>query len=211
MPRKPGVPYGLPGYEYRPTTGRYHNLKTGRFVKRETIVELLIDVTHTGSERLAGLGSAAGRGELTPRQFYEMMEREVKHLYNANSAVARGGWDRLSLPDLGRNGKLLQEEYKRLVQFSKELADGKLTEAQARARAALYCESAFGRYWEIETQQQKARGATQEKLQTMGDDRVCQPICIPASNEGWKPIGTWIIPLHAGCRCMLLFRGGNAS
>ena len=193
---------GLPGYAWDPALHNYVDLATGRMVKRKAVVQLLTGVVERADDVLAALARAAVRGEITPRQFYELAQREVKHAYNASVALAEGGWHQVPPAEWGRNGGYLRKEYARLREFAAAMERGELTEAQAVARARLYGNSAYGRYWDIRTAQARRRGKTRERLRTAGDDRVC-PVCLDEEASGWRPIGTYRVPIHAGCRCFL--------
>ena len=203
----PGAAVRLPGYAWNKAIGRYRNLSTGRFVSRQDITGLLRDVADGAGERLAALGKAAVRGDLTARQFYELMQREVKCAYNACAAMAAGGWDRLTARDWGRNGYLLKTQYGFLRDFAADIAVGKLSEAQAIARARLYADSAYSRYWELDRQKQQAAGVTLASWKTMADDRVC-PSCLELEKKGPQPLASWPLPgsgVHPGCRCDLVY------
>jgi hypothetical protein len=171
-------------------------------VKRSDITDLLRDMTKASEDRIAQLGDRFANNAISPRAFYEAMQQEIKIGTNANAALARGGWAQLTQADLDANKERLQQEYARLWQFAREKQDGLLSPAQIEARANLYANSTYSRYWEITTEEQQARGMTQERLVTVGDDRVCEE-CQEESGKGWQPIGTYNPPIHAGCRCDL--------
>lgn len=203
-----GAVVRLPGYAYNGNVQRYRNLSTGRFVSRPDITGLLRDVADGAGERLAQLGRAGVRGDLTARQFYEMMQREVKYAYNACAAMAAGGWDRMGAKDWGKNGYLLKGQYGFLRDFAADIASGKLTEAQAMARARLYGDSAYSRYWELDKQKQQAAGVTLCRWLTAGDEKVC-PSCLELEGRGFVPLTQLPLPggeVHAGCRCDLEYQ-----
>lgn len=200
MPRQPGSTYGLPGYSWDDRLNNYINNDTGRMVKRTEITDQLRDVTKEHERQIGNYGRMAANGEMTPRQFYEAMQQEIKLATNANAALAKGGWAQLTQADRDATTAKLNDENARLWQFAREIKDGDLTPAQIEARANLYANSTYERYWQITSEQQQARGMTQERLVTMGDDKVCE-VCQDEAGKGWVPIGTYIPPIHAGCRC----------
>jgi len=181
-------------------------LATGRFLSREAITDLLRDVADGAGNRLAALGRSAVRGDLPPRQFYELMQREVKYAYNAAAALAAGGWDRLTQGNWGRNGFLLKTQYGYLRDFAADIAAGKLTEAQAAARASTYGDSAYSRYWELDRQKQETAGVTMARWQTAGDDKVCVE-CQALERQGVVLLSRLPNPgtVHPGCRCDLVY------
>lgn len=200
MPRSPGSSVGLPGYSWDKALHNYVNNDTGRMVKRSEIGDLLRDVTKATEDRMAQLGAWAADGSMSPRRFYEAMQQEVKLATNTNAALAKGGWAQMTPADWGANGAQLRQEYANLRNFANEIAAGNLSPAQIEARAALYTNTTYSRYWEIMTEQEKLAGMTQEQLVTVGDDRVCVE-CADAEARGQVPIGTFNPPIHPGCRC----------
>ena len=208
--RKPSkLPGVLPGYDYDRRVSRYRNLVTGRFVPKQSVNDLLTKVANGSGDTLSRLARQAVNGNLTPRQFYELSRREVKHAYNACAALGKGGWHQMTAADWGRQGSLLKAEYKRLSEFAEAVAKGELTEAQAAARASLYADSAYKRYWELDREGQRASGMEAERLVTQGDEKVCEE-CMGWEGQGWGEIGSRPLPgeIHAGCRCSLEYRRG---
>ncbi len=204
-PRVAGSRIGLPGYTWDTRTNRYVSLQTGRFVSRDAIHKLLIDVADDCAATLSKLGRAVARGQITPRQFYEASQVTLKHLYNVNASIAVGGWDRMTATEWGHNGGLLRREYKRLVNFCNEIAAGNLTEKQIISRAESYADTAFSEYWKHDRNIQARNGRMEERLVTVGDERVC-PICHGIEESGWQPLGSILLPQHVRCRCGLEYR-----
>lgn len=197
--RRAGEAVGLPGYAWDSRLHNYVNLSTGRMVSRREVHDLLRDVVESAQQAMMTFGRLAGEGQMTPREFYEAMKTTVRQAYNAAAALSKGGWAQMTPADWGANGRLLRDEYQRLRNFAQDLADGKLSPAQAQARAALYGDSAYGRYWAMEDARRLALGGS-ERLITVGDDRVC-PICLKIEARGWQPLGTTKVPVHPACRC----------
>lgn len=200
MPKQTGSSVGLPGYAWNDKLHNYVDGSTGRMVKRNDINDLLREVTQGSEKRLQNYGMMAADAQMTPRQFYEAMQQEIKLLTNSNAALAKGGWAQMTPADWGRNGYQLRQEYANLRQFAQEIADGTLSGAQIEARAKLYANTTYARYWEIRTEQETAAGKQEERLVTSKDDRVCEE-CLAQEAMGWQPIGSYNPPIHAGCRC----------
>jgi len=199
-PRRPGETVGLPAYAWDARLHNYVDIATGRMVKRTLVHDLLRTVIAGAETRIGELGRLYAEEALTGRQFYELMAREVKLVTNTATALAQGGWQNVTPAQWGANGYRLRDEYGNLREFVEAVARGELSPAQIAARAKLYANTAYGRFWELEQAAQQARGATRMKLLTVGDDRVCE-ICVAEARRGWQPIGTWHVPLHPGCRC----------
>jgi len=146
-PRWPGRAVGLPDYIWDSRLRNYVSRATGRMVSRALLQDALGAVCDRGAETLAAIAQAGQAGTLTPRQFYEAMQREVRQLYNASAALGKGGWAQMTPSDWGTVGRALRDEYGRLANFAAGLADGTISEAQALARARLYADSAYRQYW----------------------------------------------------------------
>lgn len=194
-------------YDPRLRGGRYVNVKTGRVVKFSEVHGALAQATDDLEETMARLATLVAREEISERAFYEAMVRTVRHSYNVSTALACGGWHNVSQSQWGTNGGLLRMEYGRLVSFASDITDGRYTnkdgvrsEAAIVARARLYANTAYGRYWAIEDGIQLASDNRYERLRTVGDDRTCDE-CRHLESYGWVPIGTHTLPIHCGCRC----------
>lgn len=203
--RVDGSRLGLPGYAWDKRLNRYVDLESGKMIARAKIQALLTEVTQDSANTVGRLAESVIKGELTPRQFYEAAQITLKHLHNANAALAVGGWDRMTPSDWGRNGGILRSEYRHLAEFTRQISAGELSEKQIVARAKTYVDSAFSRYWKLDREMQKRNGKKQERLRTVGDELVCE-ICIATEKSGWQPIGTVALPQHIGCRCGLDYR-----
>jgi hypothetical protein len=212
MPRLTGTRVGLPDYAWDAQLHNFVDLTRQRMVKRELVTGLLVDVTDRSANTMADLARAAVQGDIAPRQFYEAMVREVRQAYNASAALGKGGWQQMSQADWGRNGGLLHAEYGRLRSFAQDIADGKLTEKQAEARARLYADSAYKRYWQEWQKQQEDLGNDEEAWITRGDEAVCGA-CIALEDLGWVPLGELPMPgdIHVGCRCEKAYRDSRAQ
>jgi hypothetical protein len=200
MPRSPGSAVGLPGYSWDTKLHNYVDNDTGRMIKRSDIGDLLREVTKGSEERLAGYAGLVNNGALSPADFFRVMQEDIKLQTNVNAALAKGGWAQMTPADWGANGAQLRQEYANLRNFANEIAAGNLSPAQIEARAALYTNTTYSRYWEIMTEQEKLAGMTQERLVTVGDEKVCEE-CQGEASRGWVEIGTYNPPIHAGCRC----------
>lgn len=213
LARRGGERVGLPGYAWDERLHNYVDLSSGRMVSRSAINDLLRTATDAAAETMGNLGRKVANGAITPREFYEALQTTVRQAYNANAALARGGWAQMTPADWGRNGHALRMEYERLRNFAQEIQEGRLSltqrplsEAQIVARARLYADSAYGRYWQIKDERAREDGMREGRTRTAGDDRVCQ-ICKGEERKGWQTIDNFRPPLyHGGCRCEAEYR-----
>lgn len=216
----------LPGYAFDPRlggTGRYRHVlpdgRLGRIVSRSEIIGLLRDVSDASGAKFAGMARAAVEGRITASEFFRAMQGELRALYNATSALAVGGWNKMGPVEWGRNGRILGlgtkeypvGEYTSLAKFAQAIANGELTPAQAAARARLYAGKAYSRFWAEDRLQQIAAGMVEERWDDTGDERECDS-CRALAARGWVPIGTLpspgdgTTPCLGNCRCRLRYR-----
>ncbi len=203
--RRPGTAAGLASYAWDDKLRNYVDLATGRMVKRQLITDLLRTVVSGSEGRLGLLGELYARGQITSRQFYELMTREIKLAVNTSTALASGGWQNVTPAGWGRNGALCRTDYGHLREFIQAVGRGELSEAQIIARAITYANAGWSRYWELEDANQDALGMNQEAVITAHDEKVC-PVCSDAEAQGWQMRGTWRLPIHLVCRCHKIYR-----
>jgi hypothetical protein len=190
--------------------GRYRVIlpdgRLGALVSRETIVGLIRDVHDASAARFGLLAQDAVAGRITAADFQQAMMLELRHLYNASSALAVGGYGNMTAVEWGRNGQILRGEYQYLAGFAADIADGKLSPAQADARARLYAGKAYSRFWAEHGLQQQAAGFTEERWNTAADERVCTDGerlgCQGLGQLGWVPIGTLPNPGDGSTQCL---------
>jgi len=215
MPTRPQ----FPGYVWDSRlggSGRYRivkaNGKLGRIISAKEIQRDLTVISNASAERFGLMAADAVGGRITAAELQLAMQSQLKDLYNANAALARGGWSKMGPVEWGRNGQILRGEYRYLSAFAQEIADGTLTEAQAAARAKLYVGKAYSRYWAENELMQKGGGATESRWNDQGDKRECQD-CRDLAAMGWVPIGDHGTVPGAGdtaclghCRCQIDYR-----
>lgn len=217
-PRPPAESVGLPDYAWdqrmRRGRGAYIDLASGRMVGQKDVEGLLRDVIDVSEQAMREFGRMAAQGEMTPQEFYEAMRASSRLAMNAAAALSKGGWAQMSQADWGRNGWLLRQQYEYLAGMTAELATeqtpagtrGRLTPEQAQARAMLYTDAAWGRFWELEDEKAFRVPGAECRVQTIGDDRVCE-ICRGEEEKGYRPVAeTPALPIHLGCRCKKLYR-----
>ena len=194
---KAGGGVGLDAYTW--DGRRYRHVESGKFVARATIVDLLRGVVDGAGDVMSGLGRAAAKGWISPAVFERAMQIELKHAVNANTALAAGGWDRVTPSMRGRSGAELKKQYALVRGFAAELAAGNLSPEQAAARARLYADAAYARYGQEERRRQAAQGVARWRWVTARDDRVCS-ICAPRDGQT-VAVESQMLPIHPGCRC----------
>jgi len=96
-------------------------------------------VNSSGTDLLSNLVS---NGMMNPRDWHEMMREEIKREYIREYMLGRGGRGSMTQVDWGSVGGMLADQYRYLKDFAKLVEEGKLSEAQIRARSAMYINSA---------------------------------------------------------------------
>jgi hypothetical protein len=225
MPNTGSLRGSLPGFAFdtRMAGGRYRHVlpdgRLGRLVARDEIVGLLRTVSDASGERFAQLARSAVEGRISSAEFFRTTQSELRALYNSTSALAAGGWNRMTPQLHGANGRILGlgtreypvGEYTSLRNFAQDIADGKLTPAQAEARARLYAGKAYSRFWSVETQRLADAGYTEERWVDTKLPNECGD-CPELAARGWVPIGTLPDPgdgttaCLGNCRCSKIQR-----
>jgi hypothetical protein len=115
------------------------------------------------------------------------MRREVKVVSVYSGAAAKGGWAQMTEADLGRVGRYVQDQYKYLRGFMRDVATGKQPlNGTVNSRSQLYANAGRPLFHRIEKAEMLVRGNTERRsIRHSGDS--CQG-CIEAAARGWGPI-----------------------
>lgn len=206
----------LPGYIYDAARASYRrvlsNGSLGSYVTRDEIVAGLRQIAAASEKMLGDLALAVARGELTQNDGVLAGAQLLKDLYNANSALARGGWSQMNAAAWGRNGQILRGEYAYWKNFMAAVARGELSEAQIRARAALYVNKAYSRFFaEDRLLKLQDSSLTWESWLDTGGENECSD-CFALAALGRVPLGTLKTVPGAGatrclsnCRCTIIY------
>jgi hypothetical protein len=196
----------LPGYLF--SNGRYRNESTGRFVSRADINGLLDSQIQSAESRLQGLATAFYEGKIAPAVFVEQVCSEERRLALQNSALAKGGFDRL---DYGRAGQMLRGEYQRIIGTARDVQDGKISLPQLLQRMKSYAGDARVLYFQTKRNQprQAAEGMTRIQRRMLAADAQHCAECEQYYSDGWTLDA--VSPGEAcscrgNCRCSLIER-----
>lgn len=150
-------------------------------------------------------------GSISLAEWETAMAARLKDVLIAATATAQGGnWELISEADLAMLQAALEEQLQYLHDFAEDIYDKVQAEepltTTVHTRAKLYAGAAWTLYWLITQAIRVGEGATEVRLVTMGDERVCE-ICLGVEAMGWMPIGSVTVgQLHPGCRCDWEFR-----
>lgn len=201
----------LPGYSFETEVGRYRSSATGRFVARRDILGLL-DGQIAGSEKRVGdLTAAVMEGRISPTVWQEEMRTEVKRQILQQTALGSGGWDRVSQAGYGRAGADLRQLYGKISGTATDIAEGRISMAQAQARANEYAGHGRSHFYEAEREKVKPSAANRvfiERRMLGGGGKTCND-CVNFYDAGWQPFGLLPVPssdsvCQGNCRCLLI-------
>lgn len=81
-------------------------------------------------------------GEISLQRWQLDFRRDLKDIYRNEYLAARGGINNMTQADWGRLGGILRRQYEFMNRFYDDLAAGRVSKDQARARAEMYFKSA---------------------------------------------------------------------
>lgn len=205
----------LPGFVHDVRTNTYFRVGSDgalSAVSRDEVLAALRSLATVSERMLGDLAVAVAEKRLTQSDGVLAGAQLLKDLYNANSALARGGWRQMTFAAWGRNGQILRGEYAYWNRFMTEIAAGNLSESQIRARAALYVGKAYSRFW-AEDRILKLESAKWRYEQWIDmDDLVECSDCHDLAALGKVPAGTLKTVPGAGetrclgaCRCLIIY------
>jgi hypothetical protein len=169
--------------------GAYRDLTTGRILAQQTVTELINQTVDLTKERVTDqLATMLDERRLNVGDWKQAMATSIKDAYIQQAELAAGGRDMMTPQFWGSLSTPLQEQYKYLDNFAREIAEGKLTAGQIQMRSAMYTNSSREAYWRVKDLQAKAQGMTEERWITKGDNNVCSP-CYEAGLMGWQKLG----------------------
>ena len=201
----------LPGYTWAGDVGRYRSNDTGRFVARKDILSLT-EAQITSTERqMAALTTSVMEGRIAPAVWQEEMRTELKRQVLSQTALGSGGFDRISQAGYGRAGADLRQLYAKLSGTAADIADGKITMAQAQARANEYAGHARSHFYSAErekVQPSQANHVFIERRLLGGGGKTC-PSCVGYYNQGWSHFGLLPAPgigseCGGNCKCVMI-------
>jgi len=199
----------LPGYVFDKRMaggGRYRRVladgKLGKMVSIKDITAQSQQLADAVADKLANLAANAVNGKISPADFYQAAQTELRNSYNAFASLGKGGWNEMTAMEFGRNGGHLKSEYAYLRDFAKAIENGEVSEAQAMARAKQYGGKAYSRYCDEDMRRKRGSGEyTSEKWgPTAGDENVCSG-CLEFEAIDWQPLGTFPAPASGGTPC----------
>jgi hypothetical protein len=152
-------------YYWDESVGRYRG-PGGLFVGFEAMQEVMQARIDAGFSALDDMLTALLDGEIDIDQWQRAVALEVRRAHTQLAALGRGGWSRMSPADWGRVGQQVRFELAHLRDFARDLAAGRLSEAQARMRLNMYADHIWTSYWGGQTSAKEQAGAAFESRHT---------------------------------------------
>ena len=142
------------------------------------------------------------------------MQAEMRTLHSAATALAYGGTAQLTPSRRGRLGARLRQQYDYLSAFALDYAQGRLSPAQAQARAQLYGVAVHAAFATARGEAAHDRGATHER-NVLGPAEHSCPGCLAETARGLVPLGE-LVPVGQRqcvmrCLCSLVYETRPAA
>lgn len=134
-------------YNYDDRAGRWRDPATGRFISESNVVSEMERHQDATFNTLENLTRQLYNNDITLEQWQISTASELKDAHLAQSMFANGGKNNMTPANYGRVGGVLRSEYRFLQNFANDIANGKVSEAQALARIRQYGRATKQSYW----------------------------------------------------------------
>lgn len=186
----------LQRYRYGPDAGT----TSGQFVRVEALQNLIGQYIDVRKQQARALTEQLFNGNLSVSAWESAIARELKEAHILTYSIGKGGMKQMNSRDFGLLGQRLKKEYGYLRQFSKDILDGKLSQAEIMARLDLYQNSLYPTYNQGQTEGHIESGFRWER-RILTPAEHCES-CIAYANRGWSPIGT-LPAIGEGSKCKM--------
>ena len=204
---------------------RYQDDLTGQFISHAHVLELIDQSMLTATYVTDSLAGFVASGTLNALDWKVAFQAEIKGEYIRQYLAGIGGRNVMTQADWGSIGGMLKEQYGYLNGFYDDIAAGRLTEGQIRARMAMYINSGREAY-------ERAHGRSATKW---GADEVAWiinpavdncPTCEGRALMGWMPKnedgsfpsmdgpvwpGSGASECLTNCKCSLVYRNSKTD
>ena len=130
-----------PKWVWLPGAKRYYSYETHRFISFEQADKWSQETLRVSTAATDTLAEMVADRRLNVSDWQRQMKEVVKAEHIAKYLAGRGGLEAMTQSDWGRVGGVLKKQYGYLRDFAQSIANGELSEAQIRARAAMYMRS----------------------------------------------------------------------
>jgi hypothetical protein len=202
--------YRQPQWSFDTRTARYRNASTGRFLSQRDALQLTERSIAAASRELETQVVALAQGVTSLGDWQRSLALLLKQLHLGQFILGRGGIAHTTPADFLEVGRILKDEYRYLEGFGRDLAAGRLSVAQARARARLYLAKSRLSFWAGQRQAQAQGPLPVEMRRSLAPVEHCTE-CITYAAAGWMPLGALPLPTvdcscRSNCRCTVEYR-----
>ena len=175
-------------WRFDPTTGRYRDTDTGRFLSLEAVREF-VDQSLAGSRDAVGdIAQLVADGRLSVGDWQNRMRQEIKEEYIRQYLLGRGGRNVMGAADWGSVGGMLADQFRYLRGFAEDVETGDLSAGRIAGRSKMYVNSAREAF---ERGNARAQGIPNGALPAFPGDGTT--ICLTSCRCFWE-----IVPVADG-------------
>lgn len=201
-----GLLRGLIGYN--PRAGRYVDLETGRFIDHEEVFGVVDQAVETFKTNAQDFIIGAIAAQVAVEVVQRFLMQEVKLGYIQTYVAGRGGRALMTPRDWGIVGRVIRDKYDFVQNFMRDIAGGRISEAELLARWDLYFENMVQGYWKGD-QEAQIRAGKREMRRTLNSSVPCKDC--PRYSGFWAAIGELPLPTEqcecrARCLCTVEYR-----
>lgn len=198
---------------YDRKSGRYRD-GTGKFISRATVLRLVDQESDRLATRMKAHARNLTAGNIDLPTFQQRAAEDLKLSAIRSTILGSGGRSQVTSQAYGTTGRLLREQYNYLDGFARDLADGKLSKAQAIQRASLYGASTRSAFHQAEKIARGREGFKLARRVLDASSQHCNECLQYATGDRFVPIQQ-IVPVgtrcscRARCRCSIIWKKNN--
>lgn len=128
-------------WTYSVARRRYRDPTSGRFISPREVQRQYEQFTAARASIMAQLAGGLANGTLDVPGWESKMREQIKLAHGAAYALGRGGVHVMGPDDWNAIDAHVRDQMRYLTRFSRDVADGKLSERQVAARSQLYAHS----------------------------------------------------------------------
>jgi hypothetical protein len=198
----------MPSYRWEPgagVTGRYRDLRTGRFLPPATVRRELDAYLANSGDAVKALAEQLRGGQINLADWQTAMRQQIKMTQLNAQAAAVGGYNNMTPADYGRVGQRVRQQYGFLQEFARQIETGeqRLDGTLAR-RAELYIKTGRATYYDGVSPAAVEAGATHIRSRLNPADHCEECVFFDGKwfalgSELWVPTG--LRECRGNCRC----------
>lgn len=176
---------------------RYRNTNTGKFVSAAKVRQLTIEAIRIAEDETLQVADLLIEGKISISEWQLTTAKTLKNLHIQQYLLGRGGQKMITADDRDIISNKLQQEFKYLDQFGKDIKVG-MSQAQFESRLNLYLNNGRTTY-ELGRRQGFQQAGYNWERRRLGAAEHCSP-CVGFAGLGWQPIGA-LPNVGADCDC----------